>query len=333
MIGKDTPRSTALTRPGAAALVPVSSSRLDEHPAAVYLASLAPGSRRTMRQSLDTIAHILTGGQADALTLTWAALRYPHTAAVRAVLLERYAPATANKMLVALRRVLKEARRLGQIGHDDYATAIDIRSITGERPDAAAGRALGAGELGALLAACAADASAAGVRDAALIALAYAAGLRRAELVGLDVTSFDASTQMLIVLGKRQKTRAIPLEGGALAALDDWLRLRGTAPGPLFVRVYKGGKLTHSRLTPQAVYHIQHARAQEAGVAHFSPHDLRRTYAGDLLDAGVDLATVQKLMGHADANTTARYDRRGEHAKRQAARLLHVPYRRRQPQP
>jgi integrase len=41
------------------------------------------------------------------------------------------------------------------------------------------------------------------------------------------------------------------------------------------------------------------------------------------------LATVQKLMGHSDANTTARYDRRGEHAKREAARQLHVPYHRR----
>src|ERR671933_1131897 len=99
---------------------------LEIHPAAVYLASLAPGSRRTMRQALDTIAAILTGDQADAFTLTWGALRYQHTAAVRAVLQERYAPATANKMLVALRRVLKEARRLGQISQDDYAAAIDL---------------------------------------------------------------------------------------------------------------------------------------------------------------------------------------------------------------
>ncbi len=57
--------------------------------------------------------------------------------------------------------------------------------------------------------------------------------------------------------------------------------------------------------------------------------DLRRTFAGDLLDTGVDLATVQKLMGHSDANTTARYDRRGEQAKRHAVRMLHVPYQRR----
>src|SRR5919202_2901325 len=303
--------------------------RLDIHPAAVYLASLAPGSRRTMRQALDTIAGILTDEQADAFTLTWGALRYQHTAAVRAVLQERYAPATANKMLVALRRVLKEARRLGQIAQDDYAAAIDLGHITGDRPAAAAGRALPPGELRALLTSCTADHSPAGVRDAALIGLAYAAGLRRAELVSLDPASLDATTTTFIVHGKRNKTRAIPIEGGALEALEDWLDLRGTAAGPLFVRILKGANSTTARLTPQAVYHIQHARANAAGVAAFSPHDLRRTFAGDLLDAGVDLATVQKLMGHSDANTTSRYDRRGERDKRHAVSMLHGPYQRR----
>ena len=58
------------------------------------------------------------------------------------------------------------------------------------------------------------------------------------------------------------------------------------------------------------------------------PGDLRQTLAGDLLD-GVDLATVQSLMGHSNANTTARYDRRGERAKRDGVKLLHVPYRKR----
>ena len=94
---------------------------LDQRPAAVYVAGLAHGSRRTMRAALDKIAGMLITG-ADALTINWAALRFQHTAAIRSKLAEQYSAATANKMLSALRGVLKAAWRLGQMSSDDYQT-------------------------------------------------------------------------------------------------------------------------------------------------------------------------------------------------------------------
>lgn len=68
-------------------------------------------------------------------------------------------------------------------------------------------------------------------------------------------------------------------------------------------------------------------RAEDAGASELSPYDLRLTLVGDLLDAGTDVVTVSMLLGHSNIQTTARYDRRPEEAKRKAAGLIHVPYR------
>jgi site-specific recombinase XerD len=75
----------------------------------------------------------------------------------------------------------------------------------------------------------------------------------------------------------------------------------------------------------ESVAYILRRRQEEAGCEPFSPHDLRRSTVTHLLDAGVDVFTVQKLAGHADATTTARYDRRGEGAKRRAVQSLKIP--------
>ena len=80
------------------------------------------------------------------------------------------------------------------------------------------------------------------------------------------------------------------------------------------------------RLSEQTVYDRLAHLSERAGVKSFSPHDCRRSLARDLLDAGIDLSTVQALLGHASPATTSRYDRRGERAVRQAAERVHVPF-------
>lgn len=315
---------TAIVTTGSAAIVPQRYTSADQNPARVYLASLAPGSVRTMAQALDVIADLAAPGN-TADTFPWGALRYQHTQAIRAKLATMHEAATVNKMLSALRQVLKRAWRLGQMSADEYMAAADIANVKGSKPEQAAGRALTLGELMALVSSCN-DGTPTGARDAAILAVAYAGGLRRAEIVGLTMESFDAAAGVLTVHGKRNKTRTVPMQNGALAALQDWLAVRGNAPGALFTRIGKGGRLTHEGLTTQAVYYVFTERATAAGVRAFSPHDMRRTFAGDMLDAGVDISTVQKLMGHSNVTTTAGYDRRGERAKKDAAKRLHFPY-------
>lgn len=293
---------------------------LTQHPAAVYLDSLSPGSVSTMKQSLDAIASMLTNGECDAMTLDWSKLRHQHTMAVRAALKRKLAPATASKMLCALRRVLSEALRLDLIDPLDYAKAVDLPSI---KPSGnLRGRALSADEISALMSVCQ-NSDAIGLRDLALIGILRGGGVRRAEVVKLELRDFKPETGALeIRLGKGGKDRTVYLPDGAISLVLDWLEVRGSEPGPLLCPIRKGGKIEYRHMNPDAVLKIVRRRAQQAGVESFSPHDFRRTFCSDLLDAGVDIVTVQKLAGHASPVTTAKYDRRGEEVKRRAVKKL-----------
>ena len=296
---------------------------IDQHPAAVYLAGLSASGRRSQHQALDVIADLLTGNP-DAFACNWSAVRFQHTTAVSSKLQEKYAPATTNKMLSALRKTLKAAWLLDQMTAEDYHKAASVESVNGETIPA--GRELSAGEIAALLGSCENDPTPAGARDAAVIAVMYAAGLRREEMVILDLSDYDQESGRLVVSGKRRKDRTAYLLNGASHALNDWLDVRGSGPGSLFMPINKAGAIQRRRMTTQAIYNLLNKRASQAGIDSFSPHDLRRTFVSDLLDAGADIAIVAKMAGHASVNTTARYDRRPEQAKMKAAQRLHVPY-------
>lgn len=298
---------------------------LTEHPASVYIASLSPGSEPTVKRSLNLVAQLLTNNEADYLTLNWANLRYKHTAAIRAALIKNYEPATVNRILSALRRVLKEALRLELLSATDYARAVDIVSVRGKKE--LRGRSLSQQEINDLMGVCFGDRSPAGFRDAALIAILRGAGLRRAEVVGLDLKDFASDGAIKIRAGKGKVDRTVYLSPSAIPLVNDWIEIRTGTPGALLCQVNKSGRVINKRLTPQAVLFILQKRSGEANVEQFSPHDIRRTFASNLLDAGVDLPTVQSLLGHCNPATTARYDRRGEERKRSAAAKLEIPLR------
>ncbi len=162
-----------------------------------------------------------------------------------------------------------------------------------------------------------------GVRDAALIAILRGTGLRRAEIVKLKKSDFDVETGAVEVRkGKGGKDRTVYLPTSAIPYVVDWLTVRGQTPGALLCPIRKGGEIQYRHLSSQSVLLIVQKRADPAGVKTFSPHDFRRTFCSDLLDAGVDIVTVQKLAGHASPSTTVKYDRRGESTKRNAVQNL-----------
>lgn len=297
----------------------------DVNPALVYIASLASvRSRRVQRQALDTIALLMTEGAVSAIDFPWHRLRYQHVAAIRAMLIEQYQPATINRLLSALRRTLKEAWRLGHLSAEEYQRAVDISNVRSETLPA--GRALTPNEIASLIATCSSDPSPAGIRDRAMISLLYGSGLRREEIAKLRLDDYTSDLRQLVIRGKGRKERSTYIQHVTGKALNEWLMVRGNRPGPLFCPVNKGGKVNAEvGMTAQAVYNMIKKRASGAGVKDFSPHDLRRTFVSDLLDAGADIATVAKMAGHANIQTTARYDRRSEEGKRKAADLLSIP--------
>jgi site-specific recombinase XerD len=305
----------------------------DADPYRVYLDGLgSPASRRTMGGCLDRLARLLLDANLDDVAVTgegrpWWLLRAQHTQALRAqVLSQGWSPAHGAKHLAALRGVLRAAWRLGLMSTDEHARAVDLPPVRGSRLPA--GRDVGAAELAALLDACA-DGSPGGARDAALIAAAYSSGMRRAEVIALDVADWIPSTRGLRVLGKGDKERSAFLAPWAAGHLAAWLQVRGRRRGPLFCPVLKSGRVIVERgLSGQAVADLLARRTALGGVAPCSPHDLRRTVAGDLLDTGADLATVQRLLGHASPATTSRYDRRADRSTSRAVAALRVPHAR-----
>jgi site-specific recombinase XerD len=259
---------------------------ISEGPVAVYVASLAGGSQSTMAYALESIASLVSGGKADARTFPWHTLRHQHTAAIRSKLAERYSASTANKMLSALRGVLKAAWQLGQIEVDDYHRTVDIPAVKGTTLPR--GRALEPGELRALFKTCR-DETKAGRRDAALIAVLYGAGLRRSEAAALGIEHFNQETGELRITGKGNRQRLVYATNGSLNALKAWLGVRGTHPGALFPAINKAGRIIPGKITSQAISSMLVKRAEEAGLEHFSPRDLRRSSLGDMLDAGADV--------------------------------------------
>ncbi|GAA4229455.1 integrase [Streptosporangium album] len=123
------------------------------------------------------------------------------------------------------------------------------------------------------------------------------------------------------------------LTASAVGRIEAWLTVRRRDAGGLFPPFTPRGRHIrrdeHGRIgfiDARTVSNVLAARAEQAGLDEVpKAHDFRRTFIGELLDAGVDLATAQALVGHASPATTARYDRRPERVRRTAVDKLATP--------
>ncbi|MDZ7577955.1 MAG: tyrosine-type recombinase/integrase, partial [Candidatus Nanopelagicales bacterium] len=144
-------------------------------------------------------------------------------------------------------------------------------------------------------------------RDRAIAGLMLYCGLRSAEALSLDVTAVDIGARWLRVIGKGQRERRVPLDADVASVIQVYLlaerpesdsgRLFLVAKGP-----NRGKPLTAEGLRAVFRYH-----RGLTGIAGGHPHALRHTFGTALAEAGVDLAVMQALLGHAHVDTTARY--------------------------
>ncbi|MBQ3541252.1 MAG: tyrosine-type recombinase/integrase, partial [Phascolarctobacterium sp.] len=149
-----------------------------------------------------------------------------------------------------------------------------------------------------------------GLRDQAILELLYATGCRVSELVGITLERLDLSNKFVLLLGKGNKERIVPLGNTCCQAIKRYypirsqLMLKYNAPAHESVFVNSLG----GPLTDRSVRRILDKYITQLAVSKkVSPHTIRHTFATHLLDHGADLRAVQELLGHANLSTTQIY--------------------------
>ncbi|TDJ30277.1 MAG: tyrosine recombinase XerC [Gammaproteobacteria bacterium] len=145
------------------------------------------------------------------------------------------------------------------------------------------------------------------IRDLAIFELIYSSGLRLAELVSIDFGDIDFSQRLLVVTGKGNKTRYLPVGTKAINAIRRWLKIRlGFIRDPAETALFlsrQGNRISARNVQSR----LNRLVSQQSLDQHLSPHTLRHSFATHLLESSGDLRAVQELLGHADISTTQIY--------------------------
>jgi site-specific recombinase XerD len=269
----------------------------------------SPHTRRAYERALtDFIAwHRETGAQGFSKAVVQA-----HVAALKA---SGTSASSINQRLTAIRKLALESADNGLI---DHSTAQAIGRAEGIRKE---GKRLGnwlSKEQAQQLLELPDVSTVKGLRDRAILAVLLGCGLRREECAGVTVEHIQQREGRWVIvdlLGKRSKTRSVPMPSWCKGAIDAYMQAGGIVDGEtsipagtrcLFRSVRRGDKLQAAGMTAQAIFDIVKGYAALLGL-DVRPHDLRRTFAklAHKGNAGVD--QIQLSLGHASMQTTERY--------------------------
>lgn len=144
-------------------------------------------------------------------------------------------------------------------------------------------------------------------RDRAIAGLMLYCGLRSAEVLGLDVTDVDIGGRWLKVVGKGQRERRVPLDSDVASVIQVYLLTERPDSTSTWLFLVAKGPNRGQPLTEAGLRTIFRYHRGLTGIVGGHPHALRHTFGTALAEAGVDLAVMQSLLGHAHVDTTARY--------------------------
>jgi site-specific recombinase XerD len=160
------------------------------------------------------------------------------------------------------------------------------------------------------------------LRDRAILETFFSTGLRLAELCNLSRYA-DWKRGEISVRGKGDKLRVVFIADSARKAIQDYLAKRGDTEEKLFISIDKSGKVI-GPITPRAVQRVVERRAKEAGIAkRVHAHQIRHSFATDLLMNGADIRSVQSLLGHANIATTQIYTHLTDKQLREVHQTFH----------
>jgi site-specific recombinase XerD len=263
-------------------------------------------SPRTTETYMDAASRLALFLAAHGMPTELSGIRREHVEAFIADQLERFKPTTAHNRYRGCQAFFRWAVDEGLVKESPMRLTKPPRLT--ETPPAI----LRDPELRALLAVCEGDKSFAGVRDAALVRIFLDTGARRAEIANLrhnpaDELAHDVDLDqgLIRVLGKGSRVRSVPIGNKTVRALDRYLRLRGKHPAVDLPWLWLGLK---GRLTDSGIAQAIRERGIAAGLGDkVHPHQLRHTYAHQMLAAGMQETDLMRVAGWRSRTMLQRY--------------------------